>query len=289
MVVGAATTALASDLGEILEVSTTSLDDGLTVVTIHTDSVVETRHWTSTRLSDPARAIFRLKAFGPALPAMKIEVGDGVIHRLRLGFHPEFNPPEVHLVMDLESKDVEIARIRASGKNLLIYVVRPERPKDTEAEVVLMPTPTPPPVQSPPPAEDWPPPKPPVPTSPAPQPQAAFFQAKLLEIVTTPRGDETTSIRITTDRPLSSGTFGSYRVGEEPPRHVISLIGVDGNDLQPVIPKEDPNIAGIRMELKEGAAGGQIHLILDLKQSSVEVTRLVQNGAHLVLLLEKVI
>ena len=300
--VASASLVCASGLPRVLEVSATSLADGLTVVTVHSDSEFEARHWTKARLSDPARVVVRLKSFGPQLPTMNIDVDDALLDRIRLGFHPEVDPPEVHLVMDLVSEDIEVAQIRPRGSDLLIYLVGEQAPQASQTEVVKTSSPNPPPVpqaetQGVPapsdpsdkqPADDWPPPIPQrknLPEAPSVEPT---FQARLVEFVATPRGDGTTSIRITTDRPLSTRAFDSYRVGEDPPYHVVSLSGVDPDDFDMVIPPDDPNIADLRIESKQEATGSRTDLVLDLRQSNVEVTRLVQDGVHLVLLLERI-
>ncbi len=375
-----------ADLSAILEVSSASLADGLTLVSITTSAEIDEHTWRYETLSNPQRAVIRFRGFRTYPQSGVIAVEDGVVRGIRFGFHPEFDPPEVHVVLDLDNDAVRVADLRGAGTNLLIHIVGPGSHEAEHAEETipisptpapLAPTPSPiptrvSPVPTPTPVPTLAPPMPtptPIPTpmpSPSPtpythdpdsypscadpdpspdflplprrhllRPQLSSLHLRLLlrrrqpslprsrrrphrhsphrrlplplrqpacrrcnlcadsrvplprieEIVVTPRGDGTTSIRITTDRPLAENSYGCYRMAEPPPRQVLSLIGVQETDLVGPTPGSQSELLEIDIRSTPIHRGARIDMMLHFATESVEVIRIAQQGNHLVLVL----
>lgn len=49
-------------------------------------------------------------------------VGDANVLRVRVGHHPEYDPPELHVVFDLASDGVAISRVEQEGDRLLVFL-----------------------------------------------------------------------------------------------------------------------------------------------------------------------
>jgi hypothetical protein len=114
--------------------------EGLTRVLLEFDEDIQPTCWRSFRLTEPnPREVVILRGIGAKWEPATLDVGDPVVKRIRTGFHPERNPSELHLVIDLSTADARIIDARASGHLLVLLVGRP----GSAAPVTASPAPPP--------------------------------------------------------------------------------------------------------------------------------------------------
>lgn len=100
--------------------------EGLTRVLLDFDEDIQPTCWRSFRLTDPdPREVLVLRGIAAKWEPATLEVDDPLVERIRIGLHPERNPSELHLVIDLSTADARIIDARASGSLLVLLVGRP--------------------------------------------------------------------------------------------------------------------------------------------------------------------
>jgi hypothetical protein len=79
------------------------------------------------RLGGRSRPRQLLKIFGVHSPfdQSRLTVGSRQVHQLRIGYHPEFDPPELHIVADLTHGNVELGEVREVGRRLVLKLTDP--------------------------------------------------------------------------------------------------------------------------------------------------------------------
>jgi hypothetical protein len=143
----------------IADVTWTADESGNTVITVSATGAIDPASYRAYSLTAPPRIVASFSGVdAPFLPD-EVPVGDANVDLLRIGYHREFMPPELHVVVDLTSETVEILDI-GHDRNRVVVVVGPSRAPE--------PTPTQPPSPSPiiPPSPGPPPPPSPSPTIP---------------------------------------------------------------------------------------------------------------------------
>ena len=78
---------------------------GTTVVAIDVPANVPVRAY---RLSDPPRYVLRFIGIADDVSTHRLDVRDGRVIAVRAGHHPEFDPPELHVVIDLVSQETVV-------------------------------------------------------------------------------------------------------------------------------------------------------------------------------------
>lgn len=92
------------------------------VVVLQADGGVVARRIRHLRLEDPPRELVRITGIvGPTEPDT-VNVGGGLVLRVRLGHHPELSPPELYVVIDLASPAARGAAPEPSGDTIRIPV-----------------------------------------------------------------------------------------------------------------------------------------------------------------------
>ena len=97
------------------------------------------------------RGVLRIRGITSRYRPYTTEVGDANVHRIRAGHHPEFDPPELHLVFDLVSDSVRISELARDGHRLRVHLSDSGRRSSVEeATPAPASTPTPRPTATPP-------------------------------------------------------------------------------------------------------------------------------------------
>jgi hypothetical protein len=97
------------------------------------------------------RALLRIAGIVEAYRPYEVPVGDGRVQRIRIGHHPELEPPEEHLVFDLADAGVEITRVEEQGRALRVVLERIAPGQATRPTARPTRTPLPSPTATPPP------------------------------------------------------------------------------------------------------------------------------------------
>ena len=93
------------------------------VVTVFLDGVIEEWNYSVSRLeTPPPRALVRIQGIERPFARSAIPVGNELVERIRLGFHPGARESELHLVLDLATPDAGILRSEAAGSELRLVV-----------------------------------------------------------------------------------------------------------------------------------------------------------------------
>ena len=131
---------------------------GRTTVTIVCAEPVDPESFRSFPIPDPPRAVIVLEGITNKVEPGLLTIENRDILRVRLGHHPERPIPELHIVLDLQSDEVQILDIRHDGNRLIAEVgtlprmVATSIPIDspmTSPPVPLLPSPTTPPTPLP--------------------------------------------------------------------------------------------------------------------------------------------
>jgi hypothetical protein len=95
--------------------------DGATEVVVLADGALPAGAATHQRIGGAApRELFRLRGIARPLVPATVEVGSPQLQRVRAGHHPELEPDELHLVLDLAGPGVEVTEARVDGRRLVI-------------------------------------------------------------------------------------------------------------------------------------------------------------------------
>jgi uncharacterized protein (TIGR02266 family) len=93
------------------------------VVTVFLDGAIEEWNYSVSRLeTPPPRALVRIQGIERPFARSAIPVGNELVERIRLGFHPGARASELHLVLDLATPDAGILRSEAAGSELRLVV-----------------------------------------------------------------------------------------------------------------------------------------------------------------------
>ena len=137
---------------------------GRTTITIICTEPIDAESFRSFPVPDPPRAVIVLEGITEGVEPGVLTVGDRHIQRVRLGHHADQPKPELHVILDLQSDEVQILDIRHDGDRLIaevgtlpaqvntsISILSPTAaptqpvltPTPTRTQLVLTPTPSP--------------------------------------------------------------------------------------------------------------------------------------------------
>jgi hypothetical protein len=99
---------------------------GVTRVEVDTgDPRVPYRYRQYSDLDGAPRGVLRLRGVTRSLAGDTIPIHDSNLEQIRIGLHPELEPPELHLVFDLTDRRVTVLSITRELTTLVIHVGRP--------------------------------------------------------------------------------------------------------------------------------------------------------------------
>jgi len=316
-VVGDAAETAPVQISEITVVPASTRTDATVVKVTATTQLTEQDVSSTVLLAPHPRLVLRIKGVAQPYRHNIIAVNDRHLLQIRTGFHPEFTRPELHLVFDLTSPDLEAPDIRQEGQTVTVRLAtrhpEPTPPRPISRRVApsptlipraTTPTPVPTPAPSaPPPATSTPPPS----VSPTPRPrlvtQIHFYAATqyqpvagehsreaaryITEIVTSHRWDGSLLLRVTADAPLSPGSISQTRLPGPPPQQLLIVDGVTIPDPpQLLFEVEDANLSAIEIVPRSSTEPDQARLLLFLGSEQTVVSQIASRGRHLVLLLQ---
>ncbi len=129
---------------------------GRTTITIVCAEPIDVESFRSYPIPDPPRAVIVLEGITEGVKPNVLAIDDRHIQRIRLGHHRDRQRPELHIILDLQSDDVQILDIRHDGARLIAEVgTLPDTvgtsipllaPIASPTQVVLTPTPSPTPI-----------------------------------------------------------------------------------------------------------------------------------------------
>lgn len=125
----------------ITHVSVEHRDDDSTVIAVAFDGPITGHRW-SHIYGEKARAVLRIAGIVEAYRPYEVAVEDGQVRRIRIGHHPEFDPPEEHLVFDLIDNRVAITHVVKQDQRLIVVLQRVEASGGSRPPAPSTPTPT---------------------------------------------------------------------------------------------------------------------------------------------------
>jgi hypothetical protein len=107
-------------------VRTVSFDprQGETRVVVETNRPVAENLVSFLPLSDPPRLLVRLRGIERGFSPQRVEVGSAEVERVRIGFHPDQNPPALYVVLDLADEKVVLTQSEVDGEIVRVTVGR---------------------------------------------------------------------------------------------------------------------------------------------------------------------
>ena len=118
--------ALESPAGtHVTQISVERRDDDSSVVAVAFDGPINGHRWYHMYGEEP-RAVLRIAGIVEAYWPYEVAVEDGRVRRIRIGHHPEFDPPEEHLVFDLADNRVAITQVVKQDQRLVVVLERVE-------------------------------------------------------------------------------------------------------------------------------------------------------------------
>ena len=125
----------------ITHVSVEQRDGDSTVIAVSFDGPITGHRWSHID-GDKPRGVVKIAGIVEAYRPYELAVEDGRVHRVRIGHHPEFNPPEEHLVFDLVDARVAITRVFKQDRRLTVVLQRVESSLGRQPTAPTAPTPT---------------------------------------------------------------------------------------------------------------------------------------------------
>ena len=126
---------------QITHVSVEHRDADSTVIAVSFDGPIIGHRWSHIDGEEP-RAVVKIAGIVEAYRPYEVAVEDGRVRRIRIGHHPEFNPPEEHLVFDLIDDRVAIARVMKKDQRLIVVLRRLEASGGSRSPAPRAPAPT---------------------------------------------------------------------------------------------------------------------------------------------------
>lgn len=125
----------------ITHVSVEQRDGDSTVIAVSVDGPITGHRWSHIG-GDKPRAVVKIAGIVEAYRPYEVAVEDGRVSRVRIGHHPEFDPPEEHLVFDLIDTRVAIARVVKQDQRLIVVLRRTGAPEPPRPPAPSAPLPT---------------------------------------------------------------------------------------------------------------------------------------------------
>lgn len=138
---------------------------GRTIITIACAEPIDTASFRSYPIPDPPRAVVVLEGITKPVKPAVLTVNNRHIRQVRLGHHADLPTPELHVILDLSSDDVQIFDIRHDRTRLIVEVgtlpilveTSIPLPSETPSPSPVVPTPTQGPSETPAPPPSLPP------------------------------------------------------------------------------------------------------------------------------------
>ena len=127
----------------ITKVSVEHRGDDSSVIVVSFDGPITGRRWFNMDGEEP-RAVVRIVGIVEAYRPYEVAVEDGRVRRVRIGHHPEFDPPEEHLVFDLVDNRVVITQVVKEDQRLIVVLERVGDSGLSRPPAPSVPTPIPP-------------------------------------------------------------------------------------------------------------------------------------------------
>lgn len=125
----------------ITHVSVEHRDSDSSVIAVSFDGPITGHRWSHIDGEEP-RAVVRIAGIVEAYRPYEVAVEDGRVRRIRIGHHPEFNPPEEHLVFDLIDNRVAITQVMKQDQRLIVVLQRVEASGGSRPPAPSEPSPT---------------------------------------------------------------------------------------------------------------------------------------------------
>ena len=123
--------------------------DGVTLVEVEaTETAVPYSYRPYTDPDGTCRGVLRLRGVAEPFPITTIPVRDCNLAQVRIGYHPELETPELHLVFDLANPQVAVLSISRENATLLVRIGR-RVGRPTPSPTFPQATPPPPPTSTP--------------------------------------------------------------------------------------------------------------------------------------------
>ncbi|MBV8202808.1 MAG: hypothetical protein JOZ15_19500 [Acidobacteria bacterium] len=116
---GAAATAPTGRLTAVLRITWQPVADGTEVI-LWGNGEFTSQSFTHARIGGlPVREVFRIAGIDRPFPAPRLAVRTPELAQIRTGYHP---PQELHIVLDLGGRDVQLAGIEPGPRQLHIHL-----------------------------------------------------------------------------------------------------------------------------------------------------------------------
>lgn len=94
---------------------------GATRITIRGDGTFSEQSVSVSPMSSPPRVLIRLRRV-ETFPKYEMSVGTFEVEKIRLGFHPELNPPALYVVVDLGAEGAQLQGHRVEGDRVIVTI-----------------------------------------------------------------------------------------------------------------------------------------------------------------------
>ena len=98
---------------------------GETVLIVRGNGPFPDNSYRVSKLTDPDRVLVRIRGIESGYAPTEIEVGSPEVQRIRVGHHPEENPPSLYVVLDLAGAAVDVRDSGVRGDILTVTLGRP--------------------------------------------------------------------------------------------------------------------------------------------------------------------
>lgn len=111
-------------VSRVLEVSAEPGDEE-TMLIVRGNGPFPDNSYRVSKLTEPNRVLVRIRGIESGYAPTEIEVGSSEVQRIRVGYHPEENPPSLYVVLDLAGAAVDIRESGVRGDVLTVTVGQP--------------------------------------------------------------------------------------------------------------------------------------------------------------------
>ena len=268
----------------IVDISVWRGDGGVTVFRLQADSAFSADAIRQQRIDgDHPRELLRLLHMAHPFRVTRETIADANVAQVRIGHHPELDPPELHFVFDLMSEEVELVRIAVDGPQILVEFATPAstgpEPPSPPAVAAPEPMPTRAPEPSPTPSPAETPKHEPAILQPLAEHHPAGSGPPTIDrIEATSREDGSMLVAVDASRPLAPYSVRELHISGNPPRHVLSFEGVDLGAVPAVVHVDDDNLRRIRVIHMATRELAEVRLVLELASTEVTVGEVTQTA-----------
>jgi hypothetical protein len=261
----------------LLDVEVQSHAGGTTEATVVLDGPLQSVSHFSIGVPSP-RLVVVLAGVSEAYRPYEIAVADRNVARLRIGHHPEHDPPREHLVFDLTGPDVRLVSVDEDGDRVVITLAGGTEAAPTpRASAPPTARPTPSPQPTPPPSPTL---RPTAPETRPARPPANPPAILLEELVVSHRPDGATLVRVSADTAFAADTVDFFAYRALPPRYVLRLHGASPATASKSFEVFDTALCTIEVVHDAEATPPHTDLVLHLASTGVSARRVAVHGAH---------